>query len=237
MEDGQRAIAIAPTFPASLRSQPDQLLEVRVTFLGRRAIDLGKEVIQGMTSPRRMFELGKDRCPFILQPLPPSTPKPEGCFQLRPEDFCLSPEQAAGRIPWVRLELLTPLFLKETSGPGQTSTTVMQPSFTHLFRACLRTIGRAFATFGSEPLEGTVDFAGLKALSEQVPTEAAQWLPFRQAHITHRSDQRYHLRGIMGHAIFRDVPAGLLPWLIWGGRLGVGEHRVAGAGCWQLSLL
>jgi|GEM_PF-5393667 len=29
----------------------------------------------------------------------------------------------------------------------------------------------------------------------------------------------------------------LLPWLVWGERLGVGNHRVAGAGCWQITLL
>lgn len=29
----------------------------------------------------------------------------------------------------------------------------------------------------------------------------------------------------------------LVPWLLWGGRLGVGEHRICGAGCWEVICL
>lgn len=69
------------------------------------------------------------------------------------------------------------------------------------------------------------------------PYGAAFWEPFRQRHRSNRRGQSYDLVGVSGGAVFGPVPLCLVPWLLWGGRLGVGEHRVCGAGCWQVTLL
>ena len=136
-------------------------------------------------------------------------------------------------LPWVRLELTSPLFLKE-GALGQEGRPVRNPGFGHLLRASLRVVGRAFAVFSEESLEEQVDFAGLKAAAERVSTETAAWETFHQSHHSRRGRSRYELAGLIGSAVFSDVPVQMLPWLVWGGRLGVGEHRVAGAGTWRL---
>ena len=43
-------------------------------------------------------------------------------------------------------------------------------------------------------------------------------------------------RGGHSGGLYGDVPWSLVPWLLWGGRLHVGSHRIAGAGGWRLVL-
>ena len=156
--------------------------------------------------------------------------------QLRPEDLARQCDRSLGTLPWVRVELTSPLFLRE-GGLGQEGQFVRNPGFGHLLRASLRVVGRAFAVFSEESLEEQVDFAGLKAAAEQVQTQTATWDVFHQSHHSRRGRSRYELTGLVGSAVFSDVPVQMLSWLVWGGRLGVGEYRVAGAGTWRLVVL
>lgn len=234
MGDGQRAITLAPDFPVKAHGRTGDIVPVRMTLIGQRAIEVGSGVAAALTAPGQRFFLGRERAEFSLQKQATS---PTARHTLSTVDLCPSPEVPCGRIPLVQLELLSPLFLKESRGAGQRSRKLRAPSFAHLFRASLRTVGQAFAAFGSAPLESMVDFPALKAAAELVPTVSESWSEFRQPHWSHRRGQGYDLLGVVGGAVFADVPAGLLSWLAWGGRLGVGEHRVAGAGCWRMRIL
>jgi hypothetical protein len=237
MADGQRAITIRPPFPVPERAQPGDKALLCVTLLGPRAV-AAAEAIEGVVfDAGREFTLGSDRVGFRLRH---EKTAQQGCGAvqyLRSEDFPWSVEGCAGQVPALRVELITPLFLKEQPGRGQKVRTVLEPTLGQLVRASLRTVGRALAAFGDGGLEGRVDFASLKTLAESVPTQAAFWQPFRQRHRSNRSGQSYELVGVSGGAVFGPAPLCLLPWLVWGGRLGVGDHRVAGAGCWQVVLL
>lgn len=236
MADSQRAITVRPPFPAPQQGRPGDRLALCVTFLGQEAAAAAEPIGEILAKPGRTFALGSDRVGFRLSPHPPEENAPGAMQQLEPGDFPPSPDACAGRIPAVRVDLTTPLFLKEERGRQQKARAVLQPTFGQLVRAGLRTIGRAFAAFG-DGLEGRVDFAALKTLAGSVPTQAAFWQPFRQQHRSFRRGQSYDLLGVTGGAVFGPVPLCFVPWLVWGGRLGVGEHRVSGAGCWQVTLL
>jgi hypothetical protein len=230
--DGQRAIALAPCFPAPLEGRAGDRLQVRLLLLGHRAMGAAPAVIDAMAEAGRNKGLGQDEVVFQVEPQGlPSWPAAQ--VNLRPEDLARRYDPSLGVLPWVRLELTSPLFLKE-GAQGQEGRPVRNPGFGHLLRASLRVVGRAFAVFGEGSLEEQVDFAGLKAAAERVSTETAAWETFHQPHHSRRGRNRYELAGLIGSAVFRDVPVQMLPWLVWGGRLGVGEHRVAGAGTWRL---
>ncbi len=237
MNDGQRAVALAPYFPVESPAHDGDTVQVRLTLVGRRAIAVADQVVAVLTAENTQFALGTDRAPFVIESQMPQPGWPVGCRILSASAFAASADALELRIPWLRIDLMSPLFLKESRGEGKKSRAVFNPRFAHLFRACLRTVGRAFVTLGSGSLEQSVDFAALKAAAERVNTQAASWKPFRQRHFSSRRGQRYALEGVVGSAVFADVPAALLPWLVWGGRIGVGEHRVAGAGCWQITIL
>ena len=237
MADGQRAISLAPCFPVAGEGRAGDVVQVRAMFLGHHAVDAAPTVVSAMINPARRLTLGSDQAAIVFQEQTPEPGWPAGRHALCPADFSGPPQVTRGRIPWLQLELTSPLFLKESSGRAQRAQPILDPTFAQLFRACLRVVGRAFAVFGGGTLEGYVDFAGLKAAAENVPTRAAFWQPFRQGHRSNRRLQQYDLVGAVGNAVFADIPVNLLPWLVWGGRLGVGEHRVAGAGCWQLTIL
>jgi hypothetical protein len=96
-------------------------------------------------------------------------------------------------------------------------------------------VGRVVAEFGT-PLEGRVDFASLVGAARQVATVRGDWQPFEQQRWSNRKLQRYEVAGVTGGGVFADVPAALLPWLVWGGRLGAGRNRVAGGGAWRTVL-
>jgi len=237
MADGQRAITIRPPFPAPEYGQPGDRLAVCMTFLGPRAAAAADSIGEILAAPERPFALGSDEVGFRLAPHPARQEAAGAMHEIEPEDLPPSPEAYPGRLPAVRVELSAPLFLKQEPGRGQKARAVLEPTCGQLIRASLRTLGRAFSAFGGGGLEGRVDFAALKTLAESIPTQAAFWQPFRQRHRSNRRGQSYDLLGVSGGAVFGPVPLGLVPWLVWGGRLGVGEHRVSGAGCWQVTLL
>ncbi|MGQ9576973.1 MAG: hypothetical protein ACUVUC_16850 [Thermoguttaceae bacterium] len=237
MADSQRAVTIRPPFPAPQQGRPGDRLALCLTFLGPRAAAAAEPIGEILAEPGRALALGSDRVTFRLAPHPAEKDAPGAMHQIEPEDLPSSPQASAGRLPAVRVDLTTPLFLKEQADRGQKAHAVLEPTFGQLVRASLRAVGRAFAAFGGGGLEGRVDFAGLKTLAESIPTQAAFWQPFRQRHRSNRRDQSYDLVGVSGGAVFGPVPLCLVPWLLWGGRLGVGEHRICGAGCWQVTCL
>ena len=115
----------------------------------------------------------------------------------------------------------------------QPSCLAARPAFAELFLAAARTVSGLFS-FYDEPL--VADFAGLKAAAQEVRLLEHCYEPFEQRKWSNRSQQRFPLRGLSGGGVYGDVPLAFLPWMLWGGRLHVGPHRVAGAGGWRLVL-
>jgi len=236
MSDSQRAISIRPPFPVAESARPGDKFSLCITLLGERAAAAAVALGEILENPRSAFALGSER--VIVRFYRSHVPEDEHTLvhELRAEDLPPSSADCRGQVSSLQLDLISPLFLKEEAARGHKARPVLQPTLGHLVRASLRTVGRAFASFGDGPLEGRVDFAALKALAERIPTQKPFWEPFRQGHRSNRREQCYDLVGTNGGAIFAAVPLCLIPWLIWGGQFGVGEHRVAGAGCWKIKL-
>jgi hypothetical protein len=211
-------------------------MQVRMLLLGRRAIEAAPAVSAAIAEAGGGHGLGPEGVTFVVADDRAAAHSPAGRFELSPADLPTSPATCSGRIPQLKIDLTSPLFLQDGSDRDHSGRRLLNPALVHLLRASLRVIGQAMAIFGDCPLEGIVDFSALKAAAEPVPTEVDQWKGFRQSRQSSRQQQRYQLIGVVGSAVFRDVPLCLLPWLVWGGRLGVGEHRVAGAGTWRLTM-
>lgn len=143
-----------------------------------------------------------------------------------------SPEVLPGMVPRLTVNLCTPLFLRihEQSGKRRA---VREPQFAALFRVCLRTLTRLFVTY-DRPLPA--DFAALERAAEGVALVRSGFEPFRQVRRSGRTHQRYGMPGVTGYGTYANVPQALVPWLLWGGRVHVGLHRVTGAGSWRLIL-
>jgi hypothetical protein len=122
------------------------------------------------------------------------------------------------------------LFL--TGREAEKRSPVLVPSLADLVRASLRTVSDLFRLYG-QPVEA--DFRGLADAAREVKLLDHCYEPFEQERNSSRSG-RFTTRGAVGGGVYADVPMGLLPWLLWGGRLHVGTHRVAGAGGWRLVL-
>jgi hypothetical protein len=227
-EDGVRPLVIAPDFPASERGWAGAEVLLRALFIGPAAAshagtfwdaaaDAGADARRG---------LGPDRVTFDLMNPPPGSPR-ERWFLV---DLPRSAEALEGTFDRIRVELTSPLFLRTADGTGR-KRLVEVPRFADLLRASLRSLGQLAALF-AHPI--AADFAGLRAAAEAVPVLRAAFAPYCQPHESNRSGKRSMLRGIKGWGEYGGVPAALVRWLAWGGRLHVGTNRVAGAGGWRV---
>jgi len=224
-ENAARPLVVAPMFPAPDVGRVGDELPVRVTFIGATAAahaeGFWESLRLGGADP--MLGLGEDRILFDV--LPTQYPDETNAVEL-PAD----PASVPGLESWVRVILTSPLVLnvKDERGRGRL---IEQPTFSELIRAGLRVIGPLFRCYGS-PLPDEI-FGRVKTLAESVQLIQSTFEVVGQAKSSHRTGERWEVRGLIGEAIYGPVPVGLLPWLRWAGRLHVGTHRVAGAGGWQ----
>jgi hypothetical protein len=174
-----------------------------------------------------MLGLGEDQVLFDILPLSDTT------NANRAEEVTLPTDPAAvpGLIPWVRVILTSPLVLN-AGGDGGKKRLIERPTFADLLRAGLRVLGPLFRCYGNALPEPV--FATVKQLAGSVPTLQTRFGVVGQTKSSHRTGDRWEVRGIVGHGEYGPVPLGLLPWLEWAGRLHVGTHRVAGAGGWRV---
>ena len=142
--------------------------------------------------------------------------------------------QHIGVVPSLRVELLSPLRL--TRHAGDVHELITEPECFDLVSACIRVIrGLAERCGETEPLK-KYDEERLLDAARQVPVVSQEVLIFQQKVQGNRGSNRYSFEGLRGSLTFADVPVELLPWLVWGGRLCVGDRRAYGAGRWQLRL-
>ena len=66
--DGQRAIALAPCFPAPLEGRAGDRFQVRLLMLGHRAMGAAPAVIDAMAEAGRNKGLGQDEVTFQVEP-------------------------------------------------------------------------------------------------------------------------------------------------------------------------
>jgi len=203
--------------------EPGSPLWLRMTFIGpASAIDLAP-FLETTLNALAEKGLGPDQVRFSAggQSMEPQE------LTLSSDDLPQSPDQQPGTIDRLRIELTSPLFLR------QEGRWLTQPTFGDLFRAALRTVGQSFAAYSTRL---PADFAALKHVASQVASGPHTFEPFTQPRFSSRTKQAWDQHGVIGAGEFHLVPLSLLPWLAWAGRWHVGTHRVAGAGGWRIVL-
>lgn len=225
-KDVARPLVLSPSFPLPTRGEAELTFPVRWIAIGsaaREHLPLAQMALQQSgEDPYR--GLGRDHITFELVDEDPQLSTP----RCHPIDLPLGVDAVSGTVPWLGVDLTSPLFL--TSRVGGRKELIERPRFVDLLCACFRALGALFRAF-DEPLEA--DFAGMKAAAAQVPLVESHYRLFNQSHYSSRSHQRSRLRGITGSGVYRQVPLALVKWLTWGGRAHVGTSRVAGAGGWR----
>jgi hypothetical protein len=239
--EGLRGLTIAPVFPAPETATVGQILRLRVLGLGSENKGLMRDALHVLHQQGQQAGLGPDRVKLQLQP---------NSLQLQQSVISASElptEPGSGVVPSVRLHLETPLLLREskdktgkrTGARGRRYLTQIEPadSLPTLLRDSIRTVRRALEEYGSTRQWFDFDPGPLLAAAAEVPCERFEWETIKQQRFSARRDQRWEVTGWQGYATYRNVPVGILPWLIWGGRLGVGDSRNCGGGLWHLVLL
>ena len=219
-EQAARPVVLSLPFPMPPCVQPGDEFPVWLTFLGKQAVQHVDSVWDALADAGGRLGFDPERTTFTLSS---HEEYEEAAIEL--------PASPDGEmVPLVRVSLTGPLFLRSRDDHGKRHH-LAEPSFADLLRAGLRTLGGLFALYDM-PLQ--VDFAGLKEAALRVPLVRANYQSFHQQHWSNRSGGRT-LHGVMGNGVYGPVPAALVQWLEWAGKVHVGLERIAGAGGWQAS--
>jgi hypothetical protein len=228
-ENTSRPLVVAPAYPAPEIGRIGDQIPVRVVFIGSVAAAHSEGFWDALSigGADPMLGLGEDRVLFDILPSDGLT------NATKTEEVTLStdPANVPGVVPWVRVIFTSPLVVN-TSGDRGKKRLIERPTLADLLRAGLRVLGPLFRCYGSALPEPV--FAKMKELSVGVPTLETRFGVVGQIKSSHRTGDRYSVRGVVGYGLYGPVPVGLLPWLRWAGRLHVGTHRVAGAGGWRV---
>lgn len=226
--DVPRTVVIAPAFPAPVRATRGMRLPVEVVLVGANAIACGDEITMVLSEAGREGVLGTDRIGFSVIP-------PEGDPMRLSIDVAGLPGAKSGpggRVSRLRLELTSPLFLRDRDSAGRPQP-CRAPTFHRLARAAVDTLAALAFANGRPVAFNTRDVV---AMARDVRTVEQEWRMFDQEKHSNRTRMRFDVRGVTGEAVFADVPRALIPWLALAGQLHVGGHRVAGAGGWRIDV-
>lgn len=223
-----RSVVLAPRFPIPGRLSTDERLGLTITLTGRRASRFLELLVGAISRALATTGLGPDHVRFRL-----ASQHAPFHLTLGANDLADGNPRPTGAWPRVVIEFDAPVFLSKKGDPPQHRWSAAVALGT-LWRASARTISAYFHCEGT-PLRA--DYASLSALADTVTdADTTGIFRFEQRRFSSRSGDRYPMIGVKGRAIFRGVPQVLLPWIVWGGLLHVGEHRVAGAGRWRVVL-
>lgn len=225
-EQAPSGVVVSPCFPVPARLRAGDRLSLEVLLTGSAAVEghWGK-LFEAITMAATDVGIGPDHVRF----------SPDGLRTMQwnvltPETF---PADLAGGYPALRIDLLTPLILRAPQVDRGPRRAVTAPTLLDLFRPAIRIVRRLFAQSG---VSLDRDWSGLCQLAEGVERVDHTFEAFSQRRWSSRTRLRTEAEGVVGSGWYRDVPAVLVPWLYWGGRLHAGGQRVAGAGRWRMVL-
>jgi hypothetical protein len=232
-QDGLRSITMAPAYPSNQSIKAGDQVGVRLLLLGANAIDVRDAVIHNIQIAGASNLLGPNRLGFRVTSAAPQQSRSVSMSELiqpqvdRPEV-----------IPAVKIQLNTPMFLKQSESRSTTrrKQANLSPTFSELFANCMRIVSRSFSVYTPGELEQSVNFRNLKDLAGTVEPREHNWVRFDQNKYSNRQRKGFSMVGVTGSAVFQNVPRELVPWLELGGQLGIGSHRVAGAGIFTAAL-
>ena len=221
------------------------VLSVRILALGTESIQLLPLVSEALDAFGRTNGLwGQPPVHFRVQPQ-----------SVRSESITLNPSTlpiqiCSGIVPQVRIDLETPLSLKRPAPRDQrlqlgnardekrhfSNPNSAPPTFRELFSNSFRTIRRAINEFADPTFCDGLQLGEFINASEQVSLVEHDLRYFEQQRASRRHDEPHNQSGWLGSLTFSNVPLAYLPWLIWAGKLGIGDSRNCGAGLWHVVL-
>ena len=223
---GPRPVVVAADYPAPDAARPGDEFRVRAVVVGPAAVGhaaaFWDALRRGGADPAA--GLGSDR---VLFDVPSAGVDQSAVVELPPD-----PAAVAGVAGRVRVTLTGPLILKMRAGGDRHL--VRRPTLADLLRPW-ESLAELFRYAGGGLPAGAV--GRVLAAAAGVPTVRSAFESVFQVKSSGRTGERGEVGGVVGWAEYGPVPAGLVPWLVWAGRLHVGGHRVAGAGGWGVERL
>jgi hypothetical protein len=215
-----RPIALAPYFPVAERAAPGGEIPATLVVAGDHDARV-EALLESLRAAGASSGLGGGGRFDLLR-------DGEERADLRPGDLPATADALPGSLPRLGLGLTAPLFLKAGGRVGRGP-----PELADVVGRAVGVVIDLMAMYG-EPVR--VDFRGLVDAARGARLVDHCFEPFEQGRQATRHERGYEMGGIQGGGVWEDVPMALLPWLAWGGRLHVGEYRVAGAGGWRVVL-
>lgn len=202
-------------------------LPFELLLTGEAAVAQRRDVVTCLAEAGTFRGFGMEEVPFeLIDLLPPVVGELAACHL---PDF---PHASHGVVDRLTVRLNAPLFLRGTHR-DRNGGKIEQPGFAELFAAAVQHLRSLFEQY-SAPLD--IDLTALQFAADQVRCEYRDYGMFRQSRPLRHARQRFEMRGVVGEARFIDVPMSLIPWMYWGGRFHVGQHRACGAGGWSLEM-
>lgn len=268
--DGLRGLTVGASFPIVAKEatrhipgtvEPENgrvrvgigdLFAIRLLAIGGTANSILSKVIEAVEELGRFQGLGPDRVRFKIEHSATKERKWQCGFSSMPLDSV-----HIGQVPFLRIELATPLSIKVTQSSEKPSCGMVEKAIPQgdrfkrrsypksldcditletLVRESVRTVRRAINEFGDEKWAADWNPNPLYEISRNVPCIANELRPFHQRRNSNRQSMNWEFRGFYGSMTFQSVPTNVLPWLACAGMLGVGDSRNCGAGNWQLKL-
>lgn len=223
--DGVRPCSLAPYFPLAGPVERGLDIPVKLLTVGQGTETDAVSLLVALGEAGGSGGLGPDQITFTVDADPPRM------HSLDLGTLPRGPLDPGGSVPRVSVALLGPLFLTRRENTRRLPR--LAPTLRDLLAAAIRTVTRLAEREG---LPIAVDSSAFESAAAGIQASLTAWRRFDQERLSSRSGDRYRLTGVDGGAVFERVPWSMLPWLHWGGLLGVGDHRVAGAGRWRLVL-
>ena len=227
---------------------PGTSLVARVLSIGQAAIGLAPTVIDALD------ELGRNTGLGNLQPVRVAVDPSQGAtIEWSLSGAHLPTKLCGGSVPWLRIILESPLSLKRRrrenragerprSEPRDSGRRTFahhnsdQPTFSDFLGDSVRTVRRAITEYADPDFLREPHLGDFVNGANGVASESAALSFFQQNRVSRRQGSHRKQSGWTGSITFRDVPLAYIPWLIWGGRLGIGDSRNCGAGLWHVVL-
>ena len=235
-ETSSRFDGKSPSDNSKVWVEAETQLLVRILSLGTQAIEFVPMVMEALDAFGQSTGLwGQPPVYFKVQPSAIATHS----WSLRPAT--LPTEFCHGIVPLVTLNLETPLSMKLASRIDSdrrqfSQSTAAPPTFRDIFAASHRTVRRAINEFADPDYCNDLDVGSFIRASYDVVCIDQDLDYFTQTRASRRHDGPHQQTGWLGSMTFRDVPLAYLPWLVWAGRLGIGDSRNVGAGLWHVVL-
>lgn len=231
MREGLRGVSIAPAFPVRCDASRGDSFLLRLMGIGSISAPMMELTTEAIDALGSTVGLGPSHVKVRLL-------RAEAQVRTWQLDHRTLPRTVTrDTVPWLKIVLETPLFLKGPSANGRRFTGRRQepPTLAILLRESIRTVRRALDEYSNaQPME--FDPGELLQAAAATRQDQQDWEIFEQSRISARQQSRWQPSGWVGSVTYSDVPLALIPWLIWGGRLGIGDARNCGAGLWHTVL-